>query len=182
MDQEKIKRIILAVLLAIAGSYITYTALIEPAQSSIKRAEKEAEELQANIRKGRGMQAAVADLEKKVAEGKEKVDAYFRNQQKGAPVAWVPPQIEGFFARQGVKAIVKSAGAPEPLDPKTPDLQVYSWTVDVAGADFIKLGTAIAAFENAFPLAQINTLRIAPAGDSPALQTCSMKVFGIIRQ
>ncbi len=181
MDQEKIKRIFLALLLALAGLYITYLVLIEPKRSEINRALQQIEELQGNLRKGRGMRQAVETFEKQLSERETLINEFFANQQKGSPLAWVPPQIESFFARQGLKAVVKADGEPKMLDATMPNLLAYGWSVDLVAVDFIKLGTAIAAFENSYPLAQINSLRITPSSQSPSLQTCNLKFTGIIR-
>ncbi len=182
MNPEKIKKIALVGVFLVLGSLVVWATLIGPAKTDLANTNKLIEKTEEDLRKSRALIQRVKNLKLQVEEASAKDETYFGQQPSGAPLAWLPPRLEAFFGRQGIRAVAKETRTPTPLDPNSDNLMVHSWTLDFKDADFIRFGSALAAFENAHPLYQVESIQVQSSGSTLGVQTISVRVTNVIRK
>ena len=182
MDAEKRNKVILGGLIICVVLYGLWTYFVEPTSKSLVSSEAAITQIQTDLRKAKATISRIDELGKKLAAAAELESKMFSGQPEGAPVAWLPPRLEAFFARQGVRCVAKSSGDPKPLSPDAAELQVYSWMVEFTRVDFLKFGAALAAFETSQPLFVISEVQINHSPDEPEFQNVTLQIQNIIKR
>lgn len=89
-----------------------------------------------------------------------------QGQQAGAPIAWLPAQLERYFTAHAV-TVGKIKLINEVQGPTTSEWKTILWTVEVPSASYEELGQAVAALENEWPTIEVTGLDVLSAlGDN----------------
>jgi hypothetical protein len=146
------------------------------------------------------MISAMADYEKKLAEGKKTLQEAAQLEKTagnsiarsttleeltpaGAPVAWFPPLMKSFFAADQIEIghvrILNTTAL------KQSELATYSkmdWIIDIPHTDFLLLGLSIARLENERVLSNVTSIQIHVVEDKPEFQSVTLGIATILKK
>ena len=116
-----------------------------------------------------------ANLEIQAKEATGRYEAFKATTADGAPIAWFPPKMRGFFADLGINKV--SARLESSTDFKQKELSDWvkdTWAIDLPQSEYGDLGRAIAELENSEPLLAIQHVIIHAVPDDPQYQQVSL--------
>jgi hypothetical protein len=117
----------------------------------------------------------VKNLEQQASAATSHFAALKALSPEGAPIAWFPPRIKGFFANEHIdKANARLDSSEGFSQPELSGWINNTWTIDIPETDFATLGTAIAKLENTEPLVAIMKLSIHASAAEPQYQQVTM--------
>ena len=146
------------------------------------------------------MITAMADSEKKLADGKRTVaqaaqlEESARNSHDrmtaiqeltpaGAPVAWFPPLMKSFFGTDPIE--IGHVSFVNTTNLKQLELAEYAkmdWVIGVPHVDFLLLGRSIARLENERVLSTITGIQIHAVQDRPEFQSVTLGIAMILKK
>jgi hypothetical protein len=117
----------------------------------------------------------VKNLERQASAATERFAALQALSPEGAPIAWFPPRIKGFFANQNIdKANARLDTSVAFPQPELSEWVNDSWTIEIPETDFATVGTAIAKLENTEPLITVKKLTFRASAAEPQYQQVTM--------
>jgi hypothetical protein len=146
------------------------------------------------------MITAMADCEKKLAEGKKTLQKVARLEETarnsiarsttiekltppGAPVAWFPPLMKSFFAADQIEiGHVRLLNTTALNQAELADYAKTDWTIDIPRADCLLLGPSIARFENERVLSNVTFIQIHAVQDKPDFQSVTLVIAMVVKK
>ena len=181
MNKEETKKVILGAFGLIGLLYVYFTYFLGPLNKTRSSVEGKIHQIQEKVASSKAEIAKGARLEESAGAATTRYNALRAISPDGAPIAWFPPRMKGFFASQGIDratARLESSNASKERELST--WTRYFWAIDVPQADFDSLGKAIALLENSNPLLSVTRLRIHAGGEDPEMQQVSFTAATII--
>ncbi|MEI6562254.1 MAG: hypothetical protein WCO68_09250 [Verrucomicrobiota bacterium] len=182
-NKEQIEKVGLATVLCLGGLYYYTFEMLAPLDKRETSATKEIAALEPKIRDAKSKIARARAVEAGDAHATEAQRVYALMKAKipgGQPVAWLPTRFTEFFKQQGIGKPLYRAN-PEPTDLNFPGYKGSSWALELPGAGFVALGTALAALENQEGLMQITNLQIDPVATSPELHHAQLTISTLVK-
>jgi hypothetical protein len=179
IEQEQIKKIVLAVLLLVALLYGYFTYLLGPLQQGEKNATNGIAAIGPQISDAKKQIATAADLETKAPKATAFLTAIKNSIPDGAPIAWFPPKISDFFREHGIDKCTTHLVS-EAADPM-PGFKKMVWAVDVPKVEFIPLGMAIASLENEEPLLTVLNVSVDATREDAQYQHATLILTTLVK-
>jgi len=176
LSKEDIQKIVLGGILFVFVIYAYFNYLLAPLG-------EEREELEASLqdlnKKNVTADAKIRDLKRAERNAKNSTEIYAQIKEltpDGTPIVWVPLRLRDFFTRYNLKiAQPRSLGQSPVQSSLIQNFLDSRWQIEIPEADFISLGNAIAAFENAYPLSKFTEVSILASPSNPEFQRASLK-------
>ena len=183
LSKDEIKKCILSLLGLVALLYCYSAFLLGPLNRARTR-----------------MISAMADCEKKLAEGKKTLQQAAHLKETagnsiarsraieeltpgGAPVAWFPPFMKSFFAADQIEiGHVRLISTTELKRSELAEYAKLNWVIDIPHADFSLLGRSIARLENERVLSNITAIQIHAVQDKPEFQSVTLMIATILKK
>ena len=173
--KDQIQKIGLSSLGFIALIYVYFSFFLGPLNSSRDKMERTTVDLQAKLAASKGDMSKASSLERQAGYATARFAAYKALSPDGAPIAWFPPRVKLFFAKNQIeRANARLDGSAAYKEPELSEWMKYTWMIDLPQADFATLGKAIAGLENAEPLLTIVKLTVKAQPDDPQFQQVSL--------
>jgi len=181
LGKEEIQKIFLSVLLLIGLLYCYFTMLLGPLSKDETNARNTVASLVPQIDRAKAAIKDVAAREKSAPAYTKTIDEIKSLIPEGAPIAWFPPMITGFFKNHGLdKTPVHAAG--EAGEKDLAGFKRISWSVDIPRVEVSQLGKVISDLENEHPLLEITSLHIDALKENPQYQHASLSLSIIVKQ
>lgn len=181
--KEKLQRLLLAGLVAVAGLYVYFEYLLAPLSQREAAAQREIRKLEPEINKAltqikRTRQIASSDPHAETA--KVVFAALEKNIPAEASVAWVPQRFGAFFRGHGIeKATYRLTG--EESDPDIRGYKQSRWEIGLPGVEFTRFATALADWENREGLLQITHLNVIATPSDVERQAVTVKLRTVVK-
>ena len=157
--------------------YVYFSFFLGPLNKSRDSMKDAIKDLQAKVSTSKDEMAKAANLERQATTATIRFAALKALSPEGAPIAWFPPRMKSFFARQQIdKATARLENNTPFKEADLADWMQYNWLLDLPQTDFATLGRAVAELENAEPLLSIRHLNIHSAPEDPQFQQVSLNV------
>jgi hypothetical protein len=171
LNQDQIKKVVLSGFGLLIFLYVYFTLFLGPLNKSRQAAQAAIADTQNKIDTSKNEMAKTVTLERQAKELTGKLTALKALNPEGAPIAWFPPRIKGFFAEQRIdKAMARLEGTTNFKEADLAGWAKYDWLIDLPQTDYASLGQAIAALENTEPLLCIRRLNIHITAQQPQFQ------------
>ena len=179
LSKDQLQKIFLSGLLMIALIYCYFTFLITPTSTADDTNLKKIEELDGKLAQARTQVLRSRNIEEQARTAEETLSQVNDMIPEGEPIAWFPPKMRDFLARQNLlKATVHPSGGAA-AEAGMGDLKSENWTIEIPQSGFAQLGIALAGMENEEKLLQITSLLITTRLDDPEKQHVTMNVVAL---
>lgn len=181
LAKEEIQKIVLGVLLFFGVIYSYFNLLLGPLS---KRQEVATRSIQTLVP---GIAGAKAQIEKVKQMQKDSGKATLPMRQvqamipDGAPVAWFPTRLAGFFKKHGLDKVSTRISGEVP-DKELPHFRKIAWGVDIPKVEFVPFAQAVAALENEEPLLEISAIQIDASRDDVETEHVFLTVNNLVKQ
>ncbi|MGI9087559.1 MAG: hypothetical protein ACR2HH_07460 [Chthoniobacterales bacterium] len=180
LNKDQIQKLGLSTLGFFALLYVYFSFFLGPLNRSREAMEKNIVDLQGKLATSKSETMRAKNLEAEAGNATTRYAALEALSPEGAPIAWFPPRIKAFFANEQIdKATAKPTNNGAAIPFKQPELaqwSKYTWQIDLAQADFIGAGKAIAALENSEPLLTVQSLSIKGGAEDAQFQQVMLSV------
>ncbi|MEI6349575.1 MAG: hypothetical protein WCP06_00545 [Verrucomicrobiota bacterium] len=183
-NKEQIQKFFLIALLAFGGLYCYFDLLINPLEKRETAALKRMEELEPKIKEAKrqlNRTRAVEESDVNAVRARQILDVMKASIPAGASVAWLPPKLSEFFARQGVKRPLFRLNS-ETSDPDMPGYKASFWGIEIPKIEFAALAIAIAGLENQEGLLQIRNLQIDAVPLDVQFQRAQVTISTVVKE
>ena len=182
LNKDQKQKIFLSGLLMIALVYGYFSFLLDPLAKQEKINRAQIETLDGKLDKAKSALKRSRVVEEQARSSEEMLAQVSEMVPEGAPIAWFPPRIRGFFDRHAIKGSVVRPGALDSTpDPAMHNFRTADWTIDLPQAGIVPLGIALAGLENEEKLLEITRLQISTAVESPEKQHVTMNVTTLLK-
>ena len=180
LGKDAIQKIALSSIMLLVALYAYFNMMLGPLAKGEAAARAALAKMEKQIADGKQQLQQAQTLETSSRPAAEKIKRLKDSIPDGAPVAWFPPQIAAFLKRQGIEKIAVRLNN-EVADKDLPGFRRLFWTIDVPKVEFVPLGLAIAALENDQPLLEITNLQIEQSKDNVQFQHATLTVATIVK-
>lgn len=162
LNKENLQKLVLGVLLALAGIYFYWSELLGPLSTREAAAKEQIAALEPQMKEAKVQVTRTQSIEAGDSNAKAAREIFAvmkKSIPEEPPIAWYQPRLAEFFKRQGVsKATCRwTSDSPEP---DLPGFKSCFWTIDLPRIEFVELAKAIAGLENHEGLLQIANVQI----------------------
>ncbi len=184
LTKDQWQKIILSVIMLAILIYCYFEFLLNPLQASAVAAEAQSVKIEADIKGADARLREFGALKTRAAEAGDLVTQVNAFIPDGAPIAWFPPRIKAFFARQGMReCVVRPLGTDRTGDAELDKtFSNVAWGVDLPTTEFVPLGIALAGLENEEPNLEITSLRISTRAENPEQQQVTLDVLTLLKR
>jgi len=182
-SKDEIQKIVLSILLFAALIYCYFEFLLTPIDKTKERLQADIVQLKAKYVSDKKICNSLTDLKNK-HKAAENTISVINNMipDGGAPIAWFPPKVKSFFEKQGITEVeVKQTGTSKFTEEFMSSYIRITWSVDINKVDFLKLGIALAGFENQFPLVRISNIKVLAQETTPELQNVQLNCISVFK-
>ncbi len=174
-SRDQIQKMVLSGMGFIVVIYVYFSFFLTPLNRSRVTMERTIADLQAKTAASKGEIQKASNLERQATDATGRFAAYKSLSPEGAPIAWFPPRIKGFFTAQHVeKANARLEASSAYTEPELSAWMRYSWFIDLPQTDFATLGHALAELENTEPLLSVSKITMKALADDPQFQQVSV--------
>ena len=171
LNSDQIKKVVLSAMGFIFLLYAYFTFFLGPLSKSRHDTETAIADLQHKMDSSKAEMQKATNLERQAKDATARFAVFKALSPEGAPIAWFPPRIKGFFADRHIdKAVARLEGTGSFKETELAGWMKYTWLIDLPKSDFVDVAQAIADLENAEPLLSITKLSIHPVADQPQFQ------------
>jgi len=181
LGKEEIQKIFLSFLLLVGLLYCYFNMLLGPLSDEQTKAQNAIADLTPKINDANAIIKDVKVREKTAPEVSAVLDEIKAGIPDGAPIAWFPPAIIGFFKRQGIDKCNIHVISSGPVN-NLPGFTKFSWNLSLPRVEVAPLATTLAALENEQPLLEITELHINASKDDVQYQTATLTLTTIVKQ
>ncbi len=180
-SQDTIQRLVLGTLLVVILVAAFTVFLVGPTRRRAERDAREKVEIDGRLAKVRKQIQRTDELNNELA----RLDADFQKLiaplPTATPIAWFPPKMRAFFAHHGIEGCDTR---PDRTSEIFEDVARLSWSIDLPGVDFLRLGRAIEELENSEPLLEITGVLVEaePAPKPVEIQRANLRLRTIMRK
>jgi hypothetical protein len=181
LTKDQIQKVALTGVGFVILMYVYFSFFLGPLNRSRNAMLAAIAEKRAKVASSQDNLAKAAKLEQQAKTATARFAALKTLNPEGAPIAWFPPRIKLFFANQQIdKAVARLESSAAFKQPELASWMKYVWVIDIPQADYGRLGTAIAALENAEPLLAMSKLTIRASPDQPEFQQIVLSATTVI--
>jgi hypothetical protein len=181
LTKDQIQKIGLGAMMLVGVIYAYNEFLLSPLQQEQEVAKAALATLDPQVVAAKKQIAKTKTLEAKGPETDLLIKQVGDMIPEGAPVAWFPPKMTDFFKRQGIEKVAARMNN-EFAEKDMPGFRRISWSLDVPGAEFVKLAAALSALENEEPLFEIHSVDVETNRESTQFQHITVNINSISRQ
>ncbi|MEY2525394.1 MAG: hypothetical protein QOE73_165 [Verrucomicrobiota bacterium] len=175
LKKDQIQKLALSAMGFVILLYVYFSFFLGPLNRSRSATLSKINDRQAQLSASKGDISKATNLEKQAAKATVRFKALKDLSPEGAPIAWFPPRIKGFFANQQIdKAFARLESSSTFKQTELAEWSKVNWVIDLPQADFVTLGTAIAELENSEPLLAITKIKIQTLPDQPQFQQVTL--------
>lgn len=175
LNKDQIQKIILSSIGFIGLVYCYFTFFLGPLNRSRATMTAEIIDMQQKAASSKTELKKTGNLETQAKEATGRYEALKHTTQEGAPIAWFPPKMRGFFAKYGIdKASARLESSGTFKQAEMSDWIKDTWAIELPESDYGALGTALADLENSEPLLAIQRLVIHSVPEQPETQQISL--------
>lgn len=183
LTKDQIKKLALSVMGFIFLLYVYFTFFLAPLQRSRADTRRKIADRQSKIDTSSEDLKKAAKLEQNAKDATVRFAALRKLNPEGAPLAWFPPRMKGFFASEQIdKAVARLEGSTDLKQEELSHWTRYNWDIDLPQTDYSILGKAIADLENAEPLLCITKLSIRATPDQPQFQHAQLAAANLVEK
>jgi hypothetical protein len=183
LTKDQIQKVGLSTVGFVILLYVYFTFFLGPLARSRNSMLATIADKQRKLNSSKSELTKAANLEKQAKSATARFAALKALNPEGAPIAWFPPRMKVFFTNEQIdKAVARLENNSAFQQSELSGWLKYSWLIDLPGADYGRLGKAIADLENAEPLLTITKLSIRAAADNPEYQQVVLGVTNIIEK
>ena len=177
LTKDQIQKLALSSIGFVVLLYVYFSFFLGPLNRSRNSMVVSINDLQAKVGSSKNEMTKATNLEKQATAATTRFAALKTLSPEGAPIAWFPPRMKAFFARQQIdKATARLENSVPFKEADLAGWMQYNWMLDLPQTDFATLGRAVAELENAEPLLSIHHLNIHSVPDDPQFQQVSLSV------
>lgn len=181
LNGDEIKKLVLSTMGFVFLLYAYFTFFLGPLNRSRLAAQKSITDIQHKLDSSKTDMQKATNLERQAKDATARFAAFKSFSPEGAPIAWFPPRMKGFFAdRQVDKAAARLESNSSFKEAELAEWTKYNWLIEVPKADFNTIGQTLADLENLEPLLSINKLNIHTVVDQPQFQQVAIAVTTVI--
>src|SRR5947209_19863355 len=123
------------------------------------------------------------NLERQAKDATARFAALKALSPDGAPIAWFPPRMKGFFADRRIeKAVARLESNGTFKEAELAGWTKYNWLIELPQVDYVALGQALADLENSEPLLSITKLSVHTVAEQPQFQRVAIAVTTVIEK
>jgi hypothetical protein len=183
MKKDQIQKIALGAVGFVFLLYIYFNFFLGPLNRSRDTMIATIKDKQSKLDSSKSEMSKAAKLEQEAKTATTRFAAYKALNPEGAPIAWFPPRMKVFFANEQIdKAVARLEGSVGFKQPELADWLRYNWVINMAQADYARVGKAIADLENAEPLLSVTKISIHSLQDQPQFQQIDLLASNIIQK
>jgi hypothetical protein len=183
LNPDQIKKLALSVMGFVFLLYVYFTFFLGPLNKSHQAALAAIADRQHKIDTSKNEMSKASNLELQAKDATSRFSALKTLSPEGAPIAWFPPRIKGFFADRNIdKAVARLESATTPKEAELAGWTKYNWLIELPRTDYASLGQALAALENTEPLLCITKLSIHLVPDQPQFQQVAIAASTVIEK
>ena len=175
LNKDQVQKLALSTIGFVVLLYVYFSFFLGPLNASRKSMLVSIDDLQVKLGNSKSEMTKAANLEKQATVATTRFAALKSLSPEGAPIAWFPPRMKTFFAKQQIDRSTARLDSSVPFkEAELVDWMQYNWMIDLPQTDFSTVGRAIAELENTEPLLSIRHLNIHSAPDDPQFQQASL--------
>jgi len=183
ITKDQVQKLMLSAIGFVVLLYVYFSFFLGPLNKSRDAMLVKINDRQNKLSASKSEITKAANLEQQAAKATARFAALKALNPEGAPIAWFPPRIKVFFANQQIdKAFARLESSLPFKQAELSSWLKYSWIIDLPGADFGSLGTAIAELENTEPLLSITKIKIQTFPDQPEFQQVTRTAATIMQK
>lgn len=173
--KDQIQKMVLSSIGFLVLIYIYFSFFLSPLNRSRETMERTIADVQQKIGSSKGEIQKAQNLERQATEATDRFAAYQTLSPEGAPIAWFPPRMKLFFAKQNIERVNARLESSGPYQEEELSQWLrYTWLLDLPQTDFVTAGRSIAELENTEPLLAIEKLTIKARPDDPQFQQATL--------
>lgn len=183
LSGDEIKKLVLSVMGFIFLLYAYFTFFLGPLNKSRLATQKSIADVQHKLDTSKSEMQKATTLERQAKDATARFAAFKALSPEGAPIAWFPPRMKGFFAdRQIDKAGARLESNSSFKEAELSGWMKYNWLIELPRGDYNTIGQALADLENAEPLLSITKLSIRTVVDQPQFQQVAIAATTVIEK
>jgi hypothetical protein len=183
MKKDQIQKIALGAVGFVFLLYIYFNFFLGPLNRSRDTMIATMKDKQSKLDSSKSEMSKAAKLEQEAKTATTRFAAYKALNPEGAPIAWFPPRMKVFFANEQIdKSVARLEGSVGFKQPELADWLKYNWVINIAQADYARVGKAIADLENTEPLLSVTKISIHSLQDQPQFQQIDLLASNIIQK
>lgn len=183
LNGDEIKKLALSVMGFIFLLYAYFTFFLGPLNRSRHQAEVSIKDVQHKLETSKSEMQRATNLERQAKDATARFKVLKALSPEGAPIAWFPPRMKGFFADRHIdKAAARLESNTSFKEPELSDWTKYNWLIEMPQSDYLAVGQAIADLENAEPLLSITKLSIRGLIDQPQFQQVAIAATTVVEK
>lgn len=183
LTKDQIQKLALSTIGFVVLVYVYFNFFLGPLNTSRNSMLASINDLQKKVGSSESEMAKASNLERQASSATIHFAQLKALSPGGAPIAWFPPRIKGFFGNQQIdKAVARLGNSIDPKEPELSDWSKYSWLITLPEADYATLGKAIAGLENTEPLLSIDKINIRALPDQPQFQQVEIVATNVIQK
>jgi hypothetical protein len=183
MKKDQIQKIALGGVGFVFLLYIYFNFFLGPLNRSRDTMIATIKDKQSKLDSSKSEMSKAAKLEQEAKTATTRFAAYKALNPEGAPIAWFPPRMKVFFANEQIdKSVARLEGSVGFKQPELADWLKYNWVINIAQADYARVGKAIADLENTEPLLSVTKISIHSLQDQPQFQQIDLLASNIIQK
>lgn len=175
LTKDQIQKLALSSIGFVVLLYVYFSFFLGPLNKSRDSMLLSINDLQAKVGSSKSEMTKATNLEKQASAATTRFAALKALNPEGAPIAWFPPRMKSFFAREQIdRATTRLDNSVSFKETELAAWTQYNWMFDLPQADYAILGKAIADLENSEPLLSIRHINIHSVPDDPQFQQVSL--------
>lgn len=183
LNADQIKKLALSAMGFVFLLYAYFTFFLGPLNKSRVDAQKSISDVQHKIDTSKNEMQKAANLERQAKDAAARFETLKSLTPEGAPIAWFPPRIKGFFADRRIeKAVARLESNNAFKEAELAGWTKYNWLIELPHADYLSVGQALADLENLEPLLAINKLSIHTVTEQPQFQQVAIAATTVIEK
>jgi hypothetical protein len=183
LSGDEIKKLTLSLMGFVFLLYAYFTFFLGPLNKSRLVAQKSIVDIQHKLNSSKSEMQKATNLERQAKDAAARFNALKELSPEGAPIAWFPPRMKGFFAdRQIDKAVARLESNSSFKEAELSGWTKYNWLIELPKGDYNTIGQALAALENLEPLLSISKLSIHTVTEQPQFQQVAIAATTVIEK
>ncbi|HXX42309.1 MAG TPA: hypothetical protein VEI58_08580 [Chthoniobacterales bacterium] len=183
LSTDEIKKLALSTMGFVFLLYAYFTFFLGPLNRSRHDAQNAIADFQHKLDTSKSEMQKATNLERQAKDATARFATLKALSPEGAPIAWFPPRMKGFFADEHVdKAAARLENNNTFKETELAAWTKYNWLIELPQCDYVAVGQALADLENAEPLLSIKKLSIHTVAEQPQFQQVAISATTVIEK
>lgn len=183
LSRDEIKKLALSSMGFVFLLYAYFTFFLGPLNKSRQAAESAIADVQHKLDSSKGEMQKATNLERQAKDATTRFATLKALSPEGAPIAWFPPRMKGFFADRHIdKAVARLESNGTFKEAELAAWTKYNWLIELPQSDYVSAGQALADLENAEPILSISKLSIHTVPEQPQFQQVAIAATTVIEK